>query len=207
MTSFDLPAAPAPHPSVWITPSYRIPDSEVTHLARRVRRQLALHRGPGPLIVSIDGRSGAGKSALAQRLLERLEQPDAAASPAPAPTVTLFHLEDLYPGWDGLLEGVEIFAGMLARLRAGRDAPWRAWDWRRDRPEDAERTLACGTDVLIAEGVGATVPGWRGQLPDVGVWLYLEEPVRKLRALRRDGEIYRGHWDRWAAQEERLFGL
>ena len=215
--------APAPVtsalPTVWIMPSHQIPEAEVENLARRIRRHLTQHTGPGPLVVGIDGRSGAGKSSLAARLCERLstsldapsaptpQHDDGAHPPAHTAAVTLFALEDLYPGWDGLAEGVEILAGLLTRLRAGEDATWRAWDWQRSCPEETEQTLSAQTEVLIVEGVGATVPGHPGSAPDVGVWLYLEAPVRRMRALRRDGEIYRGHWNRWAAQEERLFGL
>ena len=39
-------------------------------------------------------------------------------------------------------------------------------------------------------------------LLDLAVWLELETPARRTRALARDGETFAPHWDRWAAQEE-----
>ena len=52
-------------------------------------------------IFGLIGPDGAGKTSLAARL--------AAAAAARCPAgVVLFHLEDLYPGWDGLTEGVRL---------------------------------------------------------------------------------------------------
>ncbi|MDQ1578127.1 MAG: hypothetical protein QOE21_814, partial [Microbacteriaceae bacterium] len=33
------------------------------------------------------------------------------------------------------------------------------------------------------------------------IWVELDAATRKRRALDRDGDAYRPHWDRWAAQE------
>jgi para-aminobenzoate synthetase len=48
---------------------------------------------PAPVIIAIDGRSGAGKTTLAIELAATLRNHH---------KVSLFHLEDIYPGWDGL---------------------------------------------------------------------------------------------------------
>lgn len=197
----ERPNPPSGHPVVWVIPSQRISEADVADLMRGIDRARARHAGPGPFIVSIDGRSGAGKSGLAALLRERFEARDGADA------VRVFHLEELYPGWDGLADGVELYAGMIAALREGRDAAWHAWDWELDRTDPRERTLPASAPLLITEGVGSTAPGHPGCRPHFGVWLHLEEPLRKHRALRRDGEMYRQHWDRWAAQEERLFAL
>jgi hypothetical protein len=34
------------------------------------------------------------------------------------------------------------------------------------------------------------------------VWMQAPTSSRRARALARDGDTYRPHWDRWAAQEE-----
>jgi len=39
----------------------------------------------------------------------------------------------------------------------------------------------------------------------VRVWVDAPSDVRYARAMARDGEHYRPHWQRWAAQEESLF--
>ena len=52
--------------------------------------------------------------------------------------------------------------------------------------------------------MGASAPGHPEAVPDLTVWLQLPEAQRRRRALARDGEIYRPHWERWAAQEDAL---
>lgn len=131
----------------------------------------------------IDGRSGSGKSELA------------AAITADWPELQVVRLDDLYPGWDGLQQGSDRVPGILADLR------WQAWDWAADRP-GAWNELDPARPVLI-EGMGALTRASR-PLVDVGLWVELDDTRRKQRALERDGELFEPHWDRWAAQEQRL---
>jgi cytidylate kinase len=39
-------------------------------------------------------------------------------------------------------------------------------------------------------------------LADLGIWVEAPDAERKRRALLRDGDTYRPHWDRWAVQED-----
>ena len=57
--------------------------------------------------------------------------------------------------------------------------------------------------ILVVEGVGA---GARraAAFESVLVWLEVPAPVRKKRALDRDGATFVAHWDRWAAQEDAM---
>ncbi|GAA4024330.1 hypothetical protein GCM10023063_00190 [Arthrobacter methylotrophus] len=71
---------------------------------------------PAPVIIAIDGRSGAGKTTLAVELAARLRMHH---------KVSLFHLEDIYPGWNGLAAGIERYVTtVLAPLRKGDAAEW-----------------------------------------------------------------------------------
>jgi uridine kinase len=136
--------------------------------------------------VCVDGPSGSGKTTLAGRL--------AAALGAP-----VLALDDLYPGWDGLAAGVELVAsGVVAALRAGRDATYPRWDWERSAPGP---TVALGRPpVLVVEGSGS---GARAIADHAVLLVWVDAPadVRFARAMARDGDAYRPHWDRWAAQE------
>ncbi|MBN3457618.1 AAA family ATPase [Mycolicibacterium sp.] len=138
--------------------------------------------------VLIDGRSGAGKSALADDLASRL------------PATTIVRLDDIYPGWDGLAWAVEhVHTELLQPRAAGRPGRWRRWNWTTGTP-DGWGTVEPG-HRLIVEGVGALSAANRA-LADVGIWIDAPDDLRKQRALERDGDTYRPHWDRWAAQEE-----
>ena len=39
-------------------------------------------------------------------------------------------------------------------------------------------------------------------LADLAIWVEADDAIRKQRSLVRDGDTYRPHWDRWAAQED-----
>lgn len=153
--------------------------------ALRAVRALAAARTTWTVLV--DGRAGAGKSTLARAL--------AAASGA-----TLVRLDDVYPGWDGLEAGAEAVRRSLLVPRAtGRGGTWRRWDWTADRP--AEQHAVPATGGLICEGCGVLTRR-SAPLASLRIRVELDAERRKARALRRDGELFAPHWDRWAAQED-----
>ncbi len=142
-------------------------------------------------MVVLDGRSGAGKSSLARRLV--------AGWPLRG-RVQLVALDDLYPGWDGLARGA-VYArdAILTPHAKGQVGVWQRWDW-----ETGERAEAYAVDPslpLIVEGSGVLTPD-TARLADVAVWVDAPSGSRKHRALDRDGDTYRPHWDRWASQED-----
>lgn len=142
-------------------------------------------------VVAIDGRSGAGKSSLARRLV--------ASWPRPG-RVQLVALDDVYPGWDGLSEGVEYARQTILSPHArGLVGVWQRWDWEADAR--AEAYAVDPSLPLVVEGSGLLTPEV-ARLADLSVWVDAPLSSRKARALGRDGDTYRPHWDRWAAQEE-----
>jgi uridine kinase len=142
-------------------------------------------------VVAIDGPSGAGKTDFAGALAERL------------PSAHLLHMDDLYPGWDGLEQAVaDLHDHVLAPLARGERATYRRWDWEHDRY--AERHGIPATNLLLVEGVGAGT-GSGAELESVLIWLEADRAVRFRRGIERDGDSYLPHWRRWAAHEEALF--
>ncbi|GKV73287.1 aminodeoxychorismate synthase component I [Pseudarthrobacter sp. NCCP-2145] len=146
---------------------------------------------PAPVIIAIDGRSGAGKTTLAVELAARLRAHH---------KVSLFHLEDIYPGWNGLAAGIERYVStVLAPLSRGEAASWVCWDW--ENHDDGEPRVTLPAEIVIVEGVGAAAAAARPLLSAV-IWAEAPDDVRRTRALDRDGETYEPFWDQWAAQEE-----
>jgi len=138
--------------------------------------------------VLVDGRSGSGKTTLAKELRRRWDGSQ------------ILRLDDVYPGWDGLAWAVDhVRDELLAPRHRGLPGRWRSWNWMRDVP-GRWHTVA-PDQRLIVEGVGALNAGSRA-LADLGIWVDTPDAERKRRALLRDGDAYRPHWDRWAAQEE-----
>ncbi|WP_258803822.1 aminodeoxychorismate synthase component I [Pseudarthrobacter sp. NS4] len=145
---------------------------------------------PAPVIIAIDGRSGAGKTTLAVELAARLRAHH---------KVSLFHLEDIYPGWNGLAAGVERYVStVLTPLSRGETATWISWDWEKHYDGDSRVTIPA--EIVIVEGVGAASAEARPLLNAV-IWAESPDDVRRTRALDRDGATYEPYWDQWAAQE------
>lgn len=141
-------------------------------------------------VVLIDGGSGAGKSSLAGLLVRRWPV---------IGHVQLIALDSVYPGWDGLDDGAErALDGILRPHGRGFLGTWRRWDW--DSQTEAESHAVDPALGVIVEGSGILRPSTAG-LADVRIWVESAEESRKARALSRDGDTYRPHWDRWAAQE------
>ena len=140
-------------------------------------------------LVCIDGPSGAGKTTLA----------DAVAAALAAPTV---HMDDLYPGWDGLRAGTHrAQEWIVGPLTEGLPARYRRWDWVAERYAGWVQLPA--SEVVVLEGCGSgALPA--GKAASVLVWVEAEESVRRARGLARDAG-YASFWDRWAAQERRLY--
>lgn len=162
-------------------------------LAEGVRRVIAAIEAVQALnpVVLIDGRSGAGKSSLAQALV--------AAWPLRGP-VQLVALDSIYPGWDGLAEGSErAREQVLVPHARGIIGLWQRYDW--VTGEYAETRAIDPSLPLIVEGSGLLTPV-TARLADVRVWVESPSDVRKQRALARDGDTYRPHWERWARQED-----
>ncbi|MBO1267886.1 aminodeoxychorismate synthase component I [Arthrobacter cavernae] len=146
---------------------------------------------PAPVIIAVDGRSGAGKTTLAVELATRLRAHH---------KVSLFHLEDIYPGWNGLAAGIERYiTTVLTPLSQGAAAEWVSWDW--EKHYDGTQRVTLPAEIVIVEGVGAAAEAARTML-DAVVWVDAPGEERRRRALDRDGSTYEPYWDDWAAQEQ-----
>ena len=144
-----------------------------------------------PLIIGIDGRSGTGKTSLAAQLEQELT--------AAGHSVHVLHLDDFYPGWDGLFDGVEAWDALSVQLTEGIAGTYTPWDWEAGAPGEVRTVDPAATQVIICEGVGAIAGAC-----EVRILATAPEEVRYERAMGRDGDTFRPHWERWGAQEEAL---
>ena len=144
-------------------------------------------------VLAIDGPSGSGKTTLAAAVHDVLV------------SVPLVHMDDLYPGWDGLVEGVpRLVRDVLEPLSRDQPGRYRRYDWAAGRYAETHEVPA--GDTLLVEGVGCGAPAAAPYLSLI-VWVEAAADVRFARGIERDGEAYRPHWERWALQEERHFRL
>ncbi len=142
-------------------------------------------------VVAIDGPSSAGKTCFVAALAQRI------------PSAYVLHMDDMYPGWDGLQQAVaDLHDQILAPLARGEQAAYRRWDWEHKRYAGWQSLPA--TRLLLVDGVGSGA-GRNADLESVLIWLEADRDVRFRRGIERDGESYLRHWERWAAHEEALF--
>lgn len=136
----------------------------------------------------LDGRSGSGKTVLADALAAELG-------------ATIVHMDDLYPGWGGLEAGsAYALERILLPLSRGDDAAWRRWDWAAHARAE-EHVLAAGTH-LVLEGCGALSRA-AAAVAERAIWLACDEDTRRARALARDGVD--DWWEGWRAQEDAFY--
>lgn len=158
--------------------------------AARALAHAAAARAGATRVIAIDGPSGAGKSTFARELATQLG-------------AALVHVEDTYPGWDGLDAGVaRIVRDVLIPLATGAAPVLVRWDW--DAGIDgATEPLAIG-ETLVIDGVGI---GSALARPYLGALIWIDAPPeeRRRRAIARDGARYAPHWERWAEQERLTF--
>ncbi len=149
-----------------------------------------------PRIIGIDGPSGAGKTTFADAVSEKI-----LARTGIRPQIV--HMDDLYPGWNGLTEAVDLVATrVLEPLSRGEDGNFRRWDWLAS--ERAEEVHVPAADWIVLEGVGSGSRACRPHLAALA-WVEADRDVRMARGIERDGESFRPHWEHWSLQEERLF--
>jgi hypothetical protein len=140
-------------------------------------------------VIGVDGRSGSGKTTVALRVARLLAAP-------------VVQLEYLYPGWDGLRDGVDLTVSeVLVPLRDARVARVPSWDWYAMAWAEPDELVP--PQALVVEGVGACAAPIRPFL-SLSVWVDLPDTARLERAKAREWTTYEQHWDAWARQEDQL---
>lgn len=143
----------------------------------------------GLTLVGIDGFGAAGKSTLANAIAARI------------PGSVVVHVDDfaspVIPEWDW----ARLRRQLLVPLLAGRTARYQVWDW--DRNVGAEWVEVRPGGVVIVEGVSST----RAEVSApwaLTMWVRAPREARLRRAIERDGEGMRWHWEQvWMPSEER----
>jgi len=140
-------------------------------------------------LICVDGPAGAGKTTLAGEL-------------AGSRGLSVVHLDDLYPGWDGLDSFEPLAAAVVDDLAAGREASYPLWDWYAGTY--AERVPVPADRGLVLEGVGAGNAALAAHAT-VLVWVEAPPEACDARWLARDGELMRAHAPAWRRAEATLF--
>ena len=156
-----------------------------------VRRTLAAATTLGTRrLISVDGPAGSGKSTFARDVRRAVPE---------HVSCRVVHLDDLYPGWDGLRAGVEQVAKwVVGPIAEGRPGRYRRWDWHASAPGPWVDVPV--VDLLVLEGVGSGSLLLAHAITTL-VWVEADPGVRFERCVSRDGEGSRDHLVAWMAAE------
>ena len=168
---------------------------------------------PGPLLVAIDGRSGAGKTALAAAVAGALDS-------VVVPTDDFYAADLGDADWDARSAAQRAadvihsrrLRSVLESLLSGRSATWQPFDFTARRPDGtfAMSETPAARDpagVIILEGAYATHPDLL-DLIDLTVLVEITPDERSRRLVDRDGGAYATEWlARWARAEDFYFTM
>ena len=160
-----------------------------------------LQSKPNPVVL-IDGKAGSGKSTFARLLQDQVFQET-------KQTPKVVHMDDLYPGWEGLAQGpLYLVENILKPIKLTGKAQWQRWDWANDKrggsdPGNGWREFD-GENMLIIEGCGS-VTAQSADLADLTIWIEAARQIRKARFEARDRGVFSNFWNSWSAQEDEFF--
>ena len=178
---------------------------EIEHLRTKVQR---------PVVVALDGGSGAGKTTIAKRLMRLTE-------------VALVSLDDFYQTvipesqWlhktleqrlNGVFDWSRVRSEALEPLRAGRPGRWHAFDFMRGldkagtySPKE-EVTQVAPAPTILVEGAYSASPPLR-DLIDLAVLVNVQNEIRHIRtAARGDNAEFLARWhEMWDDVETHYF--
>ena len=155
--------------------------------------------------MALDGRSGVGKSTVAQHVGARV-------------AALVVDGDDFYRGGDDAFwrarspaEKVELVIDwrrqrvLLSQLSRGEPVTWQPYDWEADDGSLCAEMAARPAAVVILDGAYSARPEL-ADLYGLRVLLHVPRDVRRGRLLRREGERYRAEWEeRWGTAEDLYF--
>ncbi|MGI8755562.1 MAG: hypothetical protein ACR2MB_06805 [Acidimicrobiales bacterium] len=159
-----------------------------------------------PVLVALDGRSGAGKTTLARAV--------AAKVGAGVIEGDAFYAGGTAEAWDAMTPAAMTDhcvdwarqREVLTALASGRDATWFPYDWNADDGRLSTDSDTCrAAPAVILEGAYSARPEL-ADLLDLLILLETDSIVRRDRLLQREGRDYRTEWEaRWSVAEDHYF--
>lgn len=154
----------------------------VDHIA-----ELTTREGNRPIIVTVDGFSGSGKTSLAEGIARELN------SRGRGYGTLLLEVELWARGWGDLAGGVRRVNDVVEGLQSG-PTETQTWNWWTETLEDP--IVLKPKPVILVVGSGS------GQIhSDLAIWLDAPRDTRRERVARRDPYDWSDHWEEWESQE------
>lgn len=144
-------------------------------------------------LVCIDGPAGAGKTTLAQQIVEL--RADA----------VVVHMDDLYDGWVNALDE-RLTERLISQIRDPflHELPveYSRYDWYAG--EFTETVSLPRSPLLVVEGVASAQRAMR-EVAALSIFIDVDPDVGRERVLLRDGALSADHIEAWQSQEQAHF--
>jgi uridine kinase len=166
-----------------------------------------LARATSPIVVALDGRSGTGKSTLAEWMAARLggvrvDQDDFYAGGE------LHEWQCLTPREkaDRVIDWRRVRDEALLPLRRGRAARWHPFNWDTMIGLSPETITVQPANIVILDGAYSARPEL-ADLVDLTILVTLDDAVRRERLRQREGDDFTSAWHAvWDEAEDWYFG-
>jgi uridine kinase len=145
-----------------------------------------------PLVISIDGRAGAGKTTLATVISETFLD------------CKIIHMDDLYRGWE-LTLGENLtreLDSILSQLVESTSIKFKKFDW--EQYELGREISFKIPKILLLEGVGAGQSATSKSV-DIKVWVEVSAQIGLERVLKRDGSQIENQMKLFLLEQEAHF--
>lgn len=161
-----------------------------------------------PVLVAIDGRSGAGKSTVAKKIIQELGG-------------TEINSDNFWVGgsndiWDKrspqekadkAIDWMRLRTEVLEVLLSGNIAYWHSFDWDKGQGLSPEESISNPTKLIVLDGAYSTRPELQ-DLIDLSILVeVLDDIDRRNRLVNRENQDYMRDWhSRWDVAEDYYFG-
>lgn len=172
-----------------------------------IDRIASMSRATSPVIVALDGRSGTGKSTLAEWMADqlggiRVDQDDFYAGGELAEWQRLTPREKAAR----VIDWRRVRDEVLLPLRAGRDASWRPFNWETMIGLAPETIAVSPARIVILDGAYSARPELADMI-DLSILVTLDDAIRRERLRQREGEDLVADWHAvWDEAEDYYFG-
>ncbi len=182
----------------------------VAQLATWIRERRKEHF---PLLVALDGRSGVGKTTLADQLARRLEAVVVPEDDFFAAGVSAAQWDLMTPALraNNCIDWHRLRDEALLPLLARRTARWHAFDWEAGPRDDGTFgmreawTERLPADFIILDGAYSS-SSELGDIVNIKVLVHTPETIRRARlAAREDAATLAAWFTRWGAAEDHFF--
>ncbi len=177
----------------------------LSDLIRKIEKLLVKQK---IVVVSLDGRSGVGKSTISSLLAKEFKAAivncDDFYAGAENGNEKNWHKKTVLEKFNQVIDYQRLRTEVLKLLLHGKDASYHPFDFKKERGLSEESVFLQKAPLVIIDGIYSAEKLW--DLIDIFVLVELEDQERKKRLVEREGEEFMKDWhSKWDGVEDYYF--